>query len=249
MLQAVKRARLYEEVMVQLAELIRQGQLRPGDRLPSERELSARLHVSRATLREALRSMQLQGLVESRHGAGSFIVRGRAEELALALNHLALHDIFELRMLIEPSIAALAAQRATAQDTARLDQILHEQEQQTQRNLSTAKADIDFHSALADATHNRALLQLGAHLIEVLSPSRKPSLQTPQRAQLSLVSHRRIVEAIQGRNPAEARQAMEEHIRRVDAVLFGLPVDSIPLSFVTIPGSISLSNRQEAKHD
>lgn len=241
--QAIKRARLYEEVMVQLAELIRRGQLRPGDRLPAERELAERLHVSRATVREALRVMQLQGLLESRHGAGNFIALGSAERLQLALNHLALQDIFELRMLIEPSIAALAAQRATPQDLAHLERLLHEQQKLIQREQSTVKVNIAFHSSLAEATHNRALLQLGAELIKVLSPSRAARTQSEQRAQRSLVSHRRIAEAVKARNAAEARHAMEEHLRIVEAVLLGLPADSIAIPFVSVPISMDFVMR------
>ncbi len=243
MLQAVRRARLFEEVMVQLAQLIRQGRLRPGDRLPPERELAERLTVSRATIREALRVMQLQGLIESRHGSGNFIAGGRPEELALALNHLALNDIFECRMLIEPSIAALAAQRAADDDVARLEQILREQGRKVARNLSTAKLDIAFHTALAEATHNRALLQVGAELIKVLAPSRTRSLQSPQRAQFSLLSHRRIFEAIKARNATEARYAMEQHIRMVDMALFGLPAESISIPFVSVP--LTIANERE----
>ncbi len=246
MLQAVKQSPLYQQVMVQLAELIHQGQFRPGDRLPSERELAQRLHVSRPTVREALRVMQLQGLIESRRGAGNFIAARNAEELRMALNRLALRDIFELRMLIEPSIAALAAQRATPPDLARLESVLQQQAQQVQQQQSTAKADIAFHSILAEATHNHALLQLGANLIEVLSPSRDESLQTPQRAQLSLLSHRRILESIKARAPAEARHAMEEHIRMVDMALFGLAADSITVPFLSIPISLSISSSQVA---
>ena len=235
MLQAVKRARLFEEVMVQLAQLIRQGRLRPGDRLPPERELAERLHVSRATVREALRVMQLQGLIDSRHGSGNFIATGKAEDLALALNHLALNDIFECRMLIEPSIAALAAQRASDGDIAQLEALLKEQARRVAQHESAVKLDVAFHSALAGATHNHALLQVGAELIKVLAPSRTQGLQSPQRAQLSLLSHRRILEAVKARNAAEARYAMEQHIRMVDMALFGLPAESISIPFVSVP--------------
>ena len=232
MVRAVRRAPLFEQVMVQLAQLIRRGRLRPGDRLPPERELARRLHVSRATVREALRVMQLQGIIESRHGAGNFTAAGKAEELALALNHLALNDIFECRMLIEPAIAALAAQRAGDADLERLEHILLEQVEKVARQQSSVKLDMLFHSTLAAATHNHALQQMGAELIKVLAPSRQRSLQTPQRAQFSLLSHQRILDAIKARNPAEARFAMEEHIRLVDMALFGLPAESIgiPLS-------------------
>src|SRR5439155_6542774 len=164
-------------VMVRLAGLLQQGRLKPGDRLPSERALAERLRVSRATIREALRAMQLKGLIVSRHGAGSFIVGGRPEELANALHHLALQDIFELRLLIEPSIAALAAERANRQDLLRMESILQEQEQEVSTKRLAAQTDTAFHSTLADATHNRAILQVGATLMRVISPSRNESLQ------------------------------------------------------------------------
>ena len=124
------RAPVYEDVMIRLAGLVKQGRLKPGDRLPSERILSERMGVSRATLREALRVMQLQGLTVSRRGAGNFIASGNAQNLTLALHHLALQDIFQLRLLIEPSIAALAAERATSKDVARLQSVLRLQEQE-----------------------------------------------------------------------------------------------------------------------
>ena len=208
--------------MVRLAKLINQGGLQPGDRLPSERVLADRMHVSRATLREALRVMQLQGFIIGRRGAGNFIADGWPEELAFALQHLALPDIFELRMLIEPSIAVLAAERATPSDISQLESILQQQEQQLARKKSPAETDTAFHSALAEFTHNRALQQVGATLMNVISPSRNERLQTSERARLSLVSHRRILEAVKTGAPAEARSAMEEHIRSIDAEVFGL---------------------------
>jgi GntR family transcriptional repressor for pyruvate dehydrogenase complex len=221
-LAKAKKAPVYEEVMVRLAGLLNQGRLKPGDRLPSERALAERLRASRATIREALRAMQLKGLIVSRRGAGSFIAGGTPEDLAEALHHLALQDIFELRLLIEPSIAALAAERANRQDLLRLESILQQQEGELKEKRMTGLTDTAFHSALAEATHNRALLQVGATLMKVISPSRNESLQTPERARVSLASHRRIVEAIQTGNSVEARRAMEEHIRSIDPKLFGL---------------------------
>lgn len=217
-----KKTPVYEVVMVRLAGLLDQGRLKPGDRLPSERALAERMRVSRATLREALRVMQLRGLIMSRRGSGNYIAGGKPEDLAEALHHLALKDIFELRLLIEPSIAALAAGRANRQDLLRLESILQQQERELNQKRMAGPTDAAFHSALAEATHNRALLQVGATLMKVISPSRNESLQTTERARLSLASHRRIVQAIQAGDSVEARHAMEEHIRSIDPKLFGL---------------------------
>lgn len=204
--------------------MVNQGRLKPGDRLTAERPLAQRMGVSRATLREALRVMQLQGLIVSRRGAGNFIAGGKPEDLVEALRHLALQDIFELRLLVEPSIAALAAERANRQDLLGLESILQQQEQEVNARRTAAHTDTAFHSTLAEATHNRALLQVGATLMKVISPSRNESLQTQDRARLSLASHRRILEAIRSGDPIEARHAMEEHIRSIDPKLFGLRV-------------------------
>jgi GntR family transcriptional repressor for pyruvate dehydrogenase complex len=221
---------LYEEAMVQLAELIRKGKFKPGDRLPSERALAAQLQISRATLREALRVMQLQGIIQSHRGAGNFIAGGRAEDLALALDHLALQDIFELRLLIEPSIAALAAQRATARDISKLETILRRQAQEMVGNKLIAASDEAFHSALAETTHNHALMKIGTVLIQIIAPSRRKSLQTPQRARLSLASHQAILDAVRSRDARRAQSQMEEHLYSVDQALFGLPKASPVLS-------------------
>src|SRR5215510_7143472 len=116
MLPSSKKTRLYETIVAQLGQLIQEGKLCPGDRLPPERELAARLQVSRASVREALRSLELQGLLSSRQGSGTFIAAVSQEELLRAFARLAeegqtLRDIFELRLLLEPPIAALAARR------------------------------------------------------------------------------------------------------------------------------------------
>lgn len=229
MLRAVKRTRLYEEIVAQLAELIRQGRMQPGDRLPSERELAEQLGVSRPSVREAIRAMEHRGLVVSRPGSGTYIAGGSAEGLliafaALAEEESALQDIFELRMLVEPPIASLAALRAAPDDIGRLESILREQESRAsgEDGDGHAKLDVAFHSALAEATHNEALLRLAAGLMEVLAPSRHQSLQTAQRIQLSLHSHRRVLDAVMEKDWGKARRAMEDHIVRVDSALFGL---------------------------
>ncbi|MBI3914256.1 MAG: FadR family transcriptional regulator, partial [Chloroflexi bacterium] len=214
-----RNTRLYEEVMVQLADLIRDGEFKPGDRLPAERVLADRLRVSRATLREALRVMELQSLVVSRPGAGTFIVEQSAESLVQTLKQLALQDIFELRMILDPAIASLAALRASAKDIAKLDSILQQQERQIQRGKTGADADTHFHSALAEATHNRALIRLGNALVAILAPSRNAHLQSPQRAGTSLISHRSILNAIKAHSPRRAQEAMVEHVRAVDISL------------------------------
>jgi GntR family transcriptional regulator, transcriptional repressor for pyruvate dehydrogenase complex len=235
MLPSSKKTRIYETIVAQLSQLIQVGTLRPGERLPPERELAARLQVSRASVREALRSLELQGLLSSRQGSGTFIAAVSQEELLRAFARLAeegqtLREIFELRFLLEPPIAALAARRATPQDIARLEATLKAQEQQIHLGQSGVEADIAFHTALAEATHNGTLLRLGATLMEVLAPSRDTHLQTPERSHLSLLSHQRILEAIKAGSATQAHKAMEDHVVHVDRVLFGLAEEAFSLS-------------------
>ena len=137
---AVKGRRLYEDIVQQFSSLIRQGVLKPGERLPSERVLAEQLQVSRSSVREAIRSLELQGLVISKRGSGTFINTDNLESMvALIASTLTsgadtgvdnLKHIFEMRHMLEPQIAALAAQRANEQEVAELESILEEQVRQ-----------------------------------------------------------------------------------------------------------------------
>lgn len=219
-MRALKKTNLSEQLILQLAESIREGELDPGDRLPSERELAKRMKVSRATVREGLRVMESHGLIAIRPGSGTFIANGSPEGLAIALSHIAVRDVFELRRLLEPSICFLAAERATPDDLSRLESILTEQERSVGEQRTSADVDGTFHRALAEATHNIAIVQLGAALIDVIALSRAPSYQTRQRALNSLDSHQRILGAIKAHAPEKARHLMDEHIRLIESTLF-----------------------------
>jgi len=225
-LTAVRRTRLFEGIVAQVRDLIRDGRLQPGQRLPAERELAERFQVSRASLREAIRTLELEGLVVIRPGAGTFVSEegfdAAMDVLArrLLAEREALADVVELRLVLEPQIAALAAQRATLEDKGRLEIILKEQEEQILRGETGSVADTAFHSTLASASQNQALVRLSTTLVELLAPSRDESLQTPERSHRSVKSHRTILSAIQQGDAEAARQAMTEHIVSVDP---GLP--------------------------
>ena len=130
MLKAVKKTRIYEDVVSQIHELITDGRLKAGDQLPSERELAETFKVSRTSVREALRALETQGLMVTRTGMGTFVADLPTESLVELLAKLlieakdALADIFEMRKLIEPQIAALAAERASKSDIEGMREIL-----------------------------------------------------------------------------------------------------------------------------
>src|SRR4030095_11915024 len=130
MLHAIRKTRIHEEVFSQIHELIKEGRFKARDQLPSERELAETFKVSRTSVREALRALESQGLIVSRTGMCHFVADPAVESLVPPLTRFlidekkALADVFEMRKLIEPQIAALAAERATESDIAPLKRIV-----------------------------------------------------------------------------------------------------------------------------
>jgi GntR family transcriptional repressor for pyruvate dehydrogenase complex len=222
----IKRRRLYQDIVGQIQGFIKEGILKPGDRLPSERELAERLQVSRSSLREAIRALELQGLVVSRPGAGTFISTESLDSLisiiasSLTEERDALNDIFEVRHLLEPQIAALAAERATPEDIQRAIEALEEQERQVARGETGVEGDTAFHFAMAQATQNWALVKVVSTIADILRQSRDQSLQTPGRPQRSLASHRQILDVVRRNDREGAREAMQHHISQVEPAHF-----------------------------
>ena len=208
--------------MTQIDELIREGRLKAGDQLPSERELAETFKVSRTSVREALRALETKGLIISRTGMGNFIADLPVESLVGPLAKLlieekaALADIFEMRKLIEPHIAALAAERATRRDIERMKNILEKQSTAVNRGETGVDADAELHFAIGQATQNQALERLVSGLMEILSHSREESLQTLDRRKASIESHRKILTAIEQHNRTKAQEAMLHHIEQVE---------------------------------
>ena len=222
MLRAIKKTRIHEEVFSQIHELIREGRFKAGDQLPSERELADTFKVSRTSVREALRALESQGLVVSRTGTGNFVADLPVESLIGPLARLlidekkALADVFEMRKLIEPHIAALAAERATPNDIAQLKKIVAKQSAAVSRGETGVEADAELHFSIGRATRNQALQKLVAGLMEMLSRSREESLQTDERRASSIDAHRRIIAAIEKHDKARARGEMLRHIQQVE---------------------------------
>jgi GntR family transcriptional repressor for pyruvate dehydrogenase complex len=222
MLKAIRKTRIYEEVVSQIHELIREGKFKARDQLPSERELAETFKVSRTSVREALRALETQGLIVSRTGAGNFVAELPVESLVAPLATLlieeksALADIFEMRKLIEPHIASLAAERATKRDIDRMKKILDKQREAVSRGETGVEADAELHFAIGRATQNQALEKLVSGLMDILSHSREESLQTSGRRKASIESHRKIISAIEEHDQKKAREAMLYHIEQVE---------------------------------
>jgi GntR family transcriptional repressor for pyruvate dehydrogenase complex len=221
-LRVVRRQGVHEGILSQLRQLVSAGQFKPGDRLPSERELSGKFRVSRASVREAIRALESLGLVEIRIGAGTYV----ASPVHTLLSPLAsvtlqqrdvLLDIFEARKTIEPEIAAFAARRAGSEEIQRMEEVLVEQERQIASGDTGVEADTAFHALLAQAAKNKVFLKLNEAIVDSLYETRERSLTIGGRPARSLEGHREILRAVQARNPARARRAMLAHLRAIEA--------------------------------
>ncbi|MFQ5803720.1 MAG: FadR/GntR family transcriptional regulator [Candidatus Methylomirabilales bacterium] len=219
MLKAIKKTRVYEDIVAQLKDLIAGGKVKPGDQLPSERELSEMFQVSRASVREAIRSLESMGLIQIRQGEGTYIassVETLLASVAFTIQRDPLLQVFEARKILEPAIAALAAERATAEEVGSLEAILNEQAQQVAAGETGVEADTRFHSTLADAAKNEVLLRLNDAIVDRLHETRERSLQTQGRPDRSLAGHQEILRAIQSKDPANARDAMLNHLETIE---------------------------------
>jgi GntR family transcriptional repressor for pyruvate dehydrogenase complex len=220
--QVIQRRKIHQDIAGQVRDLIRDGVLKPGDRLPSERELADRFQVGRGSLREAMRALELQGMVVSRPGSGTFVSAESLEHLAsiivstLTEANRNLANIFEVRHLLEPHIASLAAERATDQDCDRMDVAIDDQERQITDGETGVEGDTAFHFALAQGTHNSALVKVISTISDILAQSRDHAMQSPGRPQRSMASHRQILHMVRSRNSEGARMAMEHHITEVE---------------------------------
>lgn len=230
MVQPIRRSRLSQQIIAQICQLIRQGALKSGDRLPPERELSEQLEVSRASLREALRALEIAGIVEARHGGGTY-VRDFSElevisPLALVLEASGdiVGDLWETRVIFEPSIAALAALRATAVDIKGLAAIVERQAGEfdgPEGNDLAVSLDREFHTTIARASGNEVALRV-LHLVnQLLHEGQRHFITSAERRGRAYRCHRDILRAIQDRDPHVARTAMLRHLQEVEEFILG----------------------------
>lgn len=223
-IQAISSQRLYRQIADQLAELIRRGEFKPGDRLPSERELSVQFNVSRASVREALIALEIDGLVDVRVGLGVFVnAAPAANSQAAALGEPGPFEVLSARYLIEGETAALAARDGSAEDHARIRETLQMMAEEVKGTGAGLNADALFHLRIAEASGNSALV----HLVHQLWSFRYSAMfrkldehfDSLERHQEAIAEHRRLVEAIECRDADGARAAMIVHLDTVRAAL------------------------------
>lgn len=220
-LRRVQRSRLYEQLVERLLALVDELELKPGDRLPPERELSADLGVSRASVRQAMVVLEVQGVVEVRHGEGAILREKRPDEAVVSgvtAHRRRLPEVIEAREALEVQLAALAARRRTDEDLARIDAALVTMADEIDRGERGLGGDELFHGAVTAAARSGLLADLMAEISAAIRESRVESLSQPDRPHQSLASHRQIAAAIRAGDPEGAAIAMRDHIRLVSDV-------------------------------
>jgi GntR family transcriptional repressor for pyruvate dehydrogenase complex len=217
----VRLARLYEQIVEQIEDRIRRGELRPGHPLPSERELAEQFGVSRTTVREAIKALREKGLVEVYPGRGTLVVDNLPRVIRQSLQILLgweqtrrISELMEVRELLEPSIAALAAERATEEHLEAMRRAVEVMDASFDNAEQFVEADLDFHLALAEATGNSLIPLLLDPIIDLLREHRIQVFRVggAVRGQLH---HKRILEAVLRRDPEAARAAMIAHLHQI----------------------------------
>lgn len=224
--ETIPRNKVYQEVAKQLERHIAE-KLKPGDLLASERQLVEMLGVSRGSVRDAIRSLELKGLLEPRQGVGTVVCSHydtAANPLANALlqKRKLVAELIDVRKMIEPHLAARAALHASGEEIAEMQDILARQAAKVQRGELSTGEDSEFHYAIALASNNSAILKVVDVLMDLLRDTREQSLQGEGRPQKSLAGHRRILAALKRRDAAAAESAVRRHLQEIENIALKL---------------------------
>jgi DNA-binding FadR family transcriptional regulator len=217
----VERNSVADQVAKKILDLVRTGNLKPGDQLPPERDLAQMLQVSRPSLREAMRGLQILGVVKSRQGGGAFISSLEADDLLaplqflITLNAENVHALYESRILVDGGIARMAAERLEADDLARLEAIVELQTKLLNDPLGFRVSDLEFHQTIMDATGNPFLVRVSHSLYVLGMEYRRVASETSGVLRQSLEDHREILAAMTAHDPDAAEKAMIRHITNV----------------------------------
>lgn len=227
-LTPIKPKRISDQVFEQLRDLVYRGELRPGDKVLPERELSLALGVSRTTVRNAINKLVVLGMLEQKQGQGTFVCHPDAKTrhplataMEMEMEGATLEDLLEVRMGLECNAASLAATRATEEDIQRMVNFLESMENNFHRNGKNIDPDVDadFHMAIAFATQNPVHTYVMKNFQDYLFVGIRENLrllyEDPQNILDVLDQHRKVVGAIQKRDPEMAFSAMKLHIRYV----------------------------------
>lgn len=222
MYKVIQTARLYEQIVLQIEELMQKGVLKAGDQLPAERELAQQFGVSRTAVREAVKALREKGLVEAYAGRGTFVTDGTSHAMKLSLDRMLRLGqsedssfLVEVREILEPEIAALAAERSEAQHLTAMREALAVMDGARSDPDAFIEGDLDFHLALAEAAGNPLILSLIDSIVGLLREQRTKIFSVDGGPERGQYHHKRILEAIEHRDPQGARDVMRAHLRQV----------------------------------
>jgi GntR family transcriptional regulator, transcriptional repressor for pyruvate dehydrogenase complex len=217
-LVTLPRRRATFDAIKAIQDQIRKGNLRPGTRLPSERELSEALGVSRPTVREAVQALAAMNILDVRHGSGTYVASLDISEVlmplrfALELTTPAFDHLYEVRVQLEPLAAELAAQRATKEHLKAIQASLAKLNKQGHTTEERVELDIELHSLIVAASQNELLITLIKSLEVLARRSRQLTIAVPGVAARAKKRHKELVDAIVAKDPAAAREAMAAHL-------------------------------------
>ena len=217
----------YMAIIGRIRDMIRKGELAPGDRLPPERKLAEAFGVSRNSLRQALQALAERKIIESRQGDGNYLLTSPeaslSEDIIIdTINEQSdfLHDIIEFRHMMEPQIAALAARRIQPDSLDRLKILVCDQQRALMADRQDDNFDVEFHQMLARCTGNRVIIQVIATIQSIVNETRSIWLQSSERRKASLEGHLRIIDALELGDSDAAFKTMKLHLTEIESYIF-----------------------------
>lgn len=218
MLDSSQERKAYEGILLQIHEIMQRENLRPGDKLPSERDLSEKLGAGRSSVREALRALELLGLIETRRGEGTFLRNYRHNRLIDILGYFILRDsktkkdLVEMRKILELEAVRLACRRATPKHFEEMERILAVAWERVERGEIPTEEDYQFHRVICRSSRNSVLHRIWAPLVEYSESVRNRSLSREGRARVALEEHREIMLSIREGEEEKAVAHMRAHL-------------------------------------
>jgi len=224
----MKRDILSEKIANRLLTLIKEKQLRPGDCLPPERELAQMMKVSRPSLREALRALQLMNIIKNRQGSGNYITALEPAQLVehldivFALDNSTYQDLFQARRILETSIAEMAAFHITDNELKKMEASIATATEVIDDPDAFLETDMELHDLILKAARNRILPVFMQSINKIGVLSRRKTGDYPEVRRQTVRDHRAIVKALRARDPEKARQAMMAHLNHVEKKLIDI---------------------------
>lgn len=223
-----KKSAISEDITARLLTMIKEGELKPGAKLPPERELAEMMQVSRPSLREALRALSIMNIIEIRQGDGTYVTSLEPEllvehlDFVFSLSDTTIIELFKARRIVEVGLAAMAAEQITDEEIAKLEDCLTHSIENVDNHAAFLQADVELHETIVDAARNPFLKRFMASIYHLGRASRSRTVEIPGVVNQVVEDHRAIVAAMKARDPEKARQAMLQHLNNVETRLLEL---------------------------